>query len=1193
MKRYTLGFVTSWQIYEGTTIDPYAHAIIQGLRAGAIEHGCNLLIACGVGPLAGGAIGRSAWPVPGPGRDFVPVGPWNVDGLIVSPQRLAKDQIHYIQDLIADGFPVVFSTTDLPGPAVAQDNFNGIRQNIYHLIRHGHRRIAFIAGADYTRGDYAERMAAYTETLREAGLDYDPRLVAYGDCSSGGGHIAMCEILDSGAPFTAVVTNNDRSALGAIRALQQANLRVPEDIAVMGYDNILESKAHSPAISTVHNSAFTIGYLLVGYLLERIKGGDKNLPLVRVPNFLVIRQSCGCVPGQEFLSQEEFPDDNEGFQAGLAQVIASATLVETQHMTQYQVEDMCRELMTTFIQSLAKSDFTTFEQTMSHLLIRLDEFDEDALAWHNAIVELQKRLNLLLKKFSNDSASIPSICAILDRVRLQFIEYSRHQTALKLFKTMDMSDSMSLLTAQLQSIQNENEIASILQEHLGQIQLTRIAIFLLENDGLDPVGCSRLLLQVEAEPESGDLKFPTRHFPPPNFYHNSDPFQLAILPLVVDDQSIGYVAFDATNLEPCGSMVINLASALRNLGLYRQAVEGRRLAEEANQLKSHFLSMVSHELRTPLNLIVGLSEMLTRQKEHSRFPTDNLWQDLERIYNNAQHLGWLISDVLDLASSEAGQLRLLHEPLELSEVLKVVAATGEKLACEKNLGWESHLPVNGPWVMGDHTRLRQVVLNFIANAVKYTRVGKITMDVTTQDNQVVVAISDTGLGIPLDEQSKIFDEFRRSNISIKRGYSGMGLGLAISKQLIQLHHGTIGVYSTGKEGDGSTFFFTLPTIRPPNLTDQAEDESSPAHLTIAGLTDQANTFDPLAAQLAERGILIHVYKVEQTPGWLPKLLVSKFAAVILDEQLAAWQGWEIFRALKRHATTEDLPVMVYSHDPVQNRSALVELDYLQKPLSPNQLSELLYQRGLMQLEERKQRTILVVDDEPDSLDWITRLIQQQVMNCRVLPAHNGLEALALIQDTLPDLVLLDLIMPEMDGFSVLEAMRNDKRTSDIPVIILTGKSLTEDDMARLNRHVSKILGKGLFTPLETVSHIETALLKNRMLGPAAKHLVRKAMAYIHLNFHDPITRDQIASYVGINADYLTVCFNQELGISPMTYLSRYRISRAKALLEDQEKKITEVAMEVGFSDSAHFSRTFQKETGISPRDYQRGLRSKE
>ena len=199
---------------------------------------------------------------------------------------------------MADRFPVVFTTTDMPGPAVAQDNHNGVKNSILHLLQHGHRRIAFIAGHGFQTGDYAERLQAYIATLKESGLAYDPLLVANGECSFIGGYEAMKKILADGPPCTAVVTNNDRSGFGAIKALREAGWRVPEDIAVIGFDNILEFQAHTPPLTTVHNATFTLGYRLVDYLIQRIESGDPNLPVIRIPTRLVIRQSCNCQPGK-------------------------------------------------------------------------------------------------------------------------------------------------------------------------------------------------------------------------------------------------------------------------------------------------------------------------------------------------------------------------------------------------------------------------------------------------------------------------------------------------------------------------------------------------------------------------------------------------------------------------------------------------------------------------------------------------------------------------------------------------------------------------------------------------------------------------------------------------------------------------------------------------------------------------------
>ncbi|MEP6895494.1 MAG: helix-turn-helix domain-containing protein, partial [Chloroflexota bacterium] len=206
---------------------------------------------------------------------------------------------------------------------------------------------------------------------------------------------------------------------------------------------------------------------------------------------------------------------------------------------------------------------------------------------------------------------------------------------------------------------------------------------------------------------------------------------------------------------------------------------------------------------------------------------------------------------------------------------------------------------------------------------------------------------------------------------------------------------------------------------------------------------------------------------------------------------------------------------------------------------------------------------------------------------RVLKAQNGQAALKTLEREIIDLVLLDLQMPEMDGFEVLEKMRANERLQKIPVIVITGQPLTEAEMARLNRGVASILEKGLFSLDETAKHINAALKREHRLGGEAQRLVRKAMAFIHENYSKPVSRRDIAQHVSIAEDYLTFCFRQELGTTPIKYLQRYRVNRARQLLKEDQRNITEIALLVGFSDSGYFSRVFHRETGMSPEVFRR------
>jgi YesN/AraC family two-component response regulator len=251
------------------------------------------------------------------------------------------------------------------------------------------------------------------------------------------------------------------------------------------------------------------------------------------------------------------------------------------------------------------------------------------------------------------------------------------------------------------------------------------------------------------------------------------------------------------------------------------------------------------------------------------------------------------------------------------------------------------------------------------------------------------------------------------------------------------------------------------------------------------------------------------------------------------------------------------------------------------------LTQALDQRWLLSDASHPNRTILVVDDEPGTLEMHARIVQSHSSSNQVLKARNGKEALEILQRARVDLILLDLQMPDMDGFEVLEVTRSMESLRNIPVIVVTGKALTETDMSRLNEGVTSVLGKGLFSIEETVAHIGSALDHKRKLSEEAQHLVRQAMGYIHQNYAETISRRDIAQRIGITEDHLTFCFRQELGTTPIKYLQRYRINQAKHLLKASQQSITEIALNVGFSDSGYFSRIFRRETGMSPEAFRR------
>jgi AraC-like DNA-binding protein/nitrogen-specific signal transduction histidine kinase len=627
--------------------------------------------------------------------------------------------------------------------------------------------------------------------------------------------------------------------------------------------------------------------------------------------------------------------------------------------------------------------------------------------------------------------------------------------------------------------------------------------------------------------------------------------------------------------------------AAQNVELYQKAreaqeaaLEGRRLAEEADRLKSRFLSMVSHELRTPLVLLVGLSEMMLHERAGNRPPLPEPYrQDLARIHAGAQQLDGLVRDVLDLTRSQVGQLRLAKKPLDLEEVLKTVALVGEKMARGKGLAWQAEIPTL-PRVLGDPMRLQQVVLNLVTNAIKFTTHGQVALKAEVREESVTVLVSDTGLGVPLAEREIIFDEFRQSERTAARGYGGLGVGLAICRQLVELHGGQIGVQSSGEEGSGSTFYFTLPAMK----GRAAEEPGLPARgAAVLLLTRRASSGRRLQEHLVREGFEVEMLCMDETADWLAQVLMSPPGAVVLDLP-ASERGWEVVRTLKENPATQDVPVLLYTL--LQDSGSALTLDYLTKPLGTAALAQALQRHGLSAGACQAETTILVVDDDPAILEMHASVVQAHLPACRIARAADGRIALEAMRHTRPALVLLDLMMPELDGFGVLEAMQQDTALREVPVVVLTAQTLTQQDMARLNRGVASILEKEMFSVQETLAHVEQALAQSKALGSETQRMVRKAMAYIHEHYAEPIARKDIADYAGVSVRHLTRCFGQEVGVSLATYLKRYRIKQAKQLLRMGDKNITQVANAVGFSESGYFTRAFRQETGMSPRAYQ-------
>jgi signal transduction histidine kinase/DNA-binding LacI/PurR family transcriptional regulator/AraC-like DNA-binding protein/ActR/RegA family two-component response regulator len=1094
--------------------------------------------------------------------------------------------------------PVVGIGIPLEGvPSVILLSYKGMRQAIQHLIEvHGKRHIAFICGPERHR-DAQERLRAYRDILAEYGLDNNPDLISP-PCrwlEQDAANAMRVLVEERRVKFDSVVAVNDQIAYGAMTYLQEKGYRLPEDIAITGFDNNPLGRICSPPLTTVPNRMRERGRQALRMIMAKIHGEEMPNEIY-LETSVKIRQSCGCQdpyivqagsPPTAVVLPPEISTPKEVRAHIITQLRHAITPDEKSPAWHEQFYDA-------FQTSLDQGSDVPFLVTLRDLLRFSAAARLELREWQAILSEL-RRWMIPLEQANPERKERAE--RLIHQGRVLTSEITTRSKAHQDMQRSRQLNRLHRLRQVISATETLDNLMDILAVNLPQVGVPFgcLALYL---DSEQPQNGARVVLAFNQTGRlshvEGQVYAPSSRLIPPDWLEVPNLLNIMVHPLHYGTEQLGFMVVDANAFEGVSHQVLReqISGAIKsvllieqNVSLYRQARQSQELAEEANHLKSRFLSMVSHELLTPMVLLVGLSEMMLHEGIGNRPPLPEAYrQDLTRIHASAQQLGSLVRDVLDLARSQLGQLTLVKKPLNLSEMLKPIALVCEQMAHSKGLQWQMDIPESLPMVMGDASRLQQVVLNLVSNAVKFTAQGSVSIQVRSENASVTVSVADTGISVPLAEQEAIFDEFRQSERTVARGFGGLGIGLAICRQLIELHGGTIGVHTSGDENSGSTFYFTLPAL--PETPTEARVEQSDV---VLFLTEQVEHTQPLCQHLEQQGYQVQVLDVIQTPDWMKTLQTTPPGALVLDFAVVE-RGCEIVEVLKQHPATQNIPVIFYSLLKEQDSGSLLALDYLAKPVAAASLAQAL-QRYAFKLGEREEpQTVLIVDDDPDILALHSRMVTTHLPSCRVLLAHNGREALESMNITIPSLVMLDWMMPEMDGLSVLRKMQAEKRLQGIPIIILTAQRLTQDEMTLLNQSVAAVLSKGVFTTQETLTHIEQALARHKRLGSETQRLVRKTMAFIHENFSQPINREELARYAGVSERHLNRCFLQETGIAPLTYLNRYRIQQAKILLEKGQLSITEVMGQVGFVESSHFTRVFHREVGVTPSAYKRGER---
>ena len=482
------------------------------------------------------------------------------------------------------------------------------------------------------------------------------------------------------------------------------------------------------------------------------------------------------------------------------------------------------------------------------------------------------------------------------------------------------------------------DLTEILWNNLPRLGIPACYLTLYENPDTSS-DVSKLILaydsrgRMKIDPEG--YRFRSKDLIPKGMRQWDNPSSLVVQPLFYREEQTGFVVFE-TGPRYGGlyeALREQISSALKHIQLHQSVVDARQAAEEANRLKSQFLSIVTHELRAPLSMIVSLSEMLLEDPESSRPMIPEIYrQDIAAIHATGQHIDRLLLDVLDLGRSQLGQLKINLKPINLAELFHETELIGEQMAREKHLEWRSRVPKQLPIVKGDRTRLRQIIINLISNATKFTLKGEVSLLVTVGDNELTVAVSDTGLGIPLKDQATIFDEFHQSTRTATRGYGGMGLGLAITRRLVEMHRGKINCISSGEEGDGTTFYFTLPIYRgePAKNSDEMENSSKEEQLLL--LSPDLSQAQPLSDYLEQQGYFVHLIDVGSHSQNLEQILLDPYRAIVIcDDPSATWIQ-EALSALRSQPGKQDVPILFYHLWAEENQGSFLDLNLVSKPM---------------------------------------------------------------------------------------------------------------------------------------------------------------------------------------------------------------------------------------------------------------------
>jgi signal transduction histidine kinase/CheY-like chemotaxis protein len=561
-----------------------------------------------------------------------------------------------------------------------------------------------------------------------------------------------------------------------------------------------------------------------------------------------------------------------------------------------------------------------------------------------------------------------------------------------------------------------------------------------------------------------------------------------LVPLIRSGETVGALVvrrrepgeFPKSTIELVKTFAAQSVLAIQNARLFseievksRQLAAARDAADEANRTKSSFLANMSHELRTPLNAIIGLTDMMVGNA--ARFGTEKALEPLRRVHRAGTHLLGLINQVLDLSKIESGKLELNLETVSIPALVEEVIGTARPLAEQNKNRLSVECPSDLPPIEADAMRVRQILLNLLSNACKFTKDGSIILRVLQVVHQgqdcIAFAVADSGIGMTPEQLGRLFEEFSQGDVTTARQYGGTGLGLAITRRLCQMMGGDVSV--TSEVGKGTTFAVRLPVAAAVVVARNQPGETVtdvPSGDCVLVIDDDATARELIADYLHQAG-----FAVITAAGGREGLKRAKDhhpIAITLDVMMPDIDGWTVLAALRGDPQLADIPVVMATIvDERRQGMTLGAVGYLTKPIDRDKLVEIIRRYEAPSGPTR----VLVVEDDATQRERVRSWLEPP--QWLVTEAENGRAALERLKDTVPDVIILDLMMPEMDGFQLVAALQQHPQWRRIPVVVVTALDLSAEDRARLNSGVETVLLKESFRPADLIDGLRRLVAK--------------------------------------------------------------------------------------------------------------------